>query len=422
MTKKIKIMTMGDHPLSFSGVGLQTRMFIESMLKTGKYTFISLAAGRNHPKKDWLQTEEYGDDWRILPVDDFGTHDIVRGILKSEKPDILWLMTDPRYWEWLWTIEAEVRSVIPIIYYHVWDNYPYPSFNKKFYDSNDAIATISKVSDDIVKTLSPKVKRIYIPHVVDGDIYRKLPEEHVEKFLDDNFASIKGKKLFFWNNRNIRRKHPGRLIYWFKEFLDEIGEDKACLIMHTDPNDQFGANLNAIINELELNENGNLQVMVSSQKYDAAVLAMLYNIADCTVNIADAEGFGLGTLESLSCETPIIVSMTGGLQEQVTDGKDWFGVGLEPAVKAVISSQQVPFIHEDKVSKEDFIAALKKIYNMSKKELEALGKKGREHVNKNYNTIDYINKWDKLLTQVHKNGGSWGNRKGFKTWSVTKVL
>ena len=46
----------------------------------------------------------------------------------------------------------------------------------------------------------------------------------------------------------------------------------------------------------------------------------MYNMADCTINISDAEGFGLATLESLACETPIIVNMTGGLQEQVTNG------------------------------------------------------------------------------------------------------
>ena len=55
----------------------------------------------------------------------------------------------------------------------------------------------------------------------------------------------------------------------------------------------------------------------------------MYNMADCTINISDAEGFGLGTLESLSCETPIIVTMTGGLQEQVTDGESWFWVWSE---------------------------------------------------------------------------------------------
>ncbi len=31
-------------------------------------------------------------------------------------------------------------------------------FNKKFYDSNDVIVTISKVTDDIVKTVAPDVE------------------------------------------------------------------------------------------------------------------------------------------------------------------------------------------------------------------------------------------------------------------------
>ena len=59
--------------------------------------------------------------------------------------------------------------LLPMVYYHVWDNYPYPTFNKKFYESNDFIATISKVTDDIVKTVAPNVKSQYIPHAVDNE-------------------------------------------------------------------------------------------------------------------------------------------------------------------------------------------------------------------------------------------------------------
>ena len=75
----------------------------------------------------------------------------------------------------------------------------------------------------------------------------------------------------------------------------------------------------------------------------------------------------MATLESLSCATPIVVTMTGGLQEQkeVTDGENWFGIGIEPSSKALIGSQQVPYIYEDRISEEDFIDALTKIYEMS---------------------------------------------------------
>ena len=147
----------------------------------------------------------------------------------------------------------------------------------------------------------------------------------------------------------------------------------------------------------------------------------MYNLVDCTINISDAEGFGLATLESLSCGTPIIVNLTGGLQEQVTDGTEWFGIGLKPTSKAIIGSQDVPYIYEDRISKEDFMAALHKIHNMSKEERKELGKKGSEHVRKNYNWDKMKEKWVSIIDNACENYGSWENRKKYKAWSLTEV-
>ena len=148
---------------------------------------------------------------------------------------------------------------------------------------------------------------------------------------------------------------------------------------------------------------------------------MMYNISDVTVNISDAEGFGLGTLESLSCGTPIIVTMTGGLQEQVTDGENWFGVGIEPCSKALIGSQQVPYIYEDRISEADFIDALKKVFNMSREEREELGQKGREHVLKNYNFENFEKTWVDIITKIHEDHGSWDTRKGHESWKIMEI-
>lgn len=144
-------------------------------------------------------------------------------------------------------------------------------------------------------------------------------------------------------------------------------------------------------------------------------------MADCTLNVSDAEGFGLATLESLSCETPIIVNMTGGLQEQVTDGKEWFGIGIEPASKSIIGSQDVPWIYEDRISKEDFINALEEIYRKSPEERTELGKKGREHVMKNYNFETFNSTWTNLMLEIHEKHGSWDSRKGYKGWEMIKL-
>jgi glycosyltransferase involved in cell wall biosynthesis len=226
------------------------------------------------------------------------------------------------------------------------------------------------------------------------------------------------KKIFFWNNRNARRKQSGTLVWWFKEFLDEVGHDKAMLLMHTDARDQHGQDLPHIIEHLGVNDG---QVLLSTNKVDAVNLASMYNAADFTINISDAEGFGLSTLESLSCGTPIIVNMTGGLQEQVTDGKDWFGWGIQPASKAIIGSLQVPYIYEDRMSQEDFTNTLKKALKVSKKAYVKMSTGGIKHVIDNYGFEQYEQGWVKIMDDIAERHGSWKNRKNFKRWHLMEV-
>ncbi len=417
--KRIKILTISDHPLSPSGVGTQTRYVIEALLKSDKFDIVSLGGAIKHQSNKPQITEEWGERWKIFPVDGYGTQDIVRSIVRNERPDILYFMTDPRFYGWLWEIESEIRSLIPMVYYHVWDNLPYPMYNQRYYESNDFIATISKVTSDIVQNVAPNVNEQYVPHAVNSDFFKPMPEADVKAFRDnfDKNNNSEGKFLFFWNNRNARRKQSGSLIYWFKDFLDQVGHDKAALIMHTNPQDGYGQDLGAIIHQLGLT---NGEVLFSTDKVNMQQLGMMYNFADCTINISDAEGFGLATLESLSCGTPIIVNMTGGLQEQVTDGTSWFGIGLQPDSKAIIGSQEVPYIYEDRLSGAKVVSAMRSMYAMPKEDLEIYGRSGREHVIKNYNFETFEQTWVDLMLKIHEEEGSWETRK-YKNYRLLEV-
>ncbi len=415
--KKKKIFVIADHPYSPSGVGSQTRYVINSLINTGEYSFVCFGGAVKHDNYQPQKVDPYGEDFVIYPVDGYGTQESVRSIIRTEKPDLLWFMTDPRFFPWLWEIEDEVRSLIPMVYYHVWDNYPYPDFNKVWYNSCDHIACISKVTHDIVKTVAPETDSEYIPHAVDSKVFKPIKEEEIIElrskagFEDEKF-------VVFWNNRNARRKQSGSLIFWFNKFLEKVGKDKAKLVMHTDPNDPNGPDLIAQINNLGLT---NGEVQFSKNKVDPTHLAAMYNMVDVTVNISDAEGFGLATLESLSCATPIIVNMTGGLQEQVTDGEKWFGIGIEPCSRAIIGSQDIPFIREDRINEDDFVNALEEIYNMTREERRKLGMKGRDHVLKNYNFENFQDKWRKTIKDVCDKFGSWDTRKEYKTWDLLEV-
>jgi len=427
MTKK-KILVLSDHPLSPSGVGTQTKYFIEALLKTGRYQFVCLGGAMKHQNYQPQIVEPWGEDWRIFPVDGYGNDEIIRSVLQKERPDALWFMTDPRFYEWLWEIENEIRANIPMIYYHVWDNFPAPHYNARFYNSTDEIVCISKVTHNIVREVAPDVNATYLPHAVNSDVFHKFKDKERKRIAENirNRICVKtpktnknpDKKIFFWNNRNARRKQSGTLIWWFKEWLDEVGHDKAMLLMHTDPKDPHGQDLPHLIEHLGVNDG---QVLLSTNKISPEDLANMYNAADYTINISDAEGFGLATLESLSCGTPIIVNMTGGLQEQVTDGEKWFGYGIQPSSKSVIGSLQVPYIYEDRISREDFFDALNKALRASKKVHQKMSVQGREHVRNNYNFETFEKRWVELMDDIMERHGSWDTRTGYERWHLMEV-
>jgi glycosyltransferase involved in cell wall biosynthesis len=419
---------IADHPLSPSGVGNQTRYIIEALLKTGRYEFICLGGAVKHSNYTPQKIEPYGDDWRIFPIDGYGNDEIIRSVIQKEHPDVLWFMTDPRFYGWLWEIENEIRPNMPMVYYHVWDNFPAPHYNAKFYRSTDEVVCISKVTHDIVREVAPEVSSCYLPHAVNSNVFYKYKTAEKKKIINEirdriciqstkNFKN-KDKKIFFWNNRNARRKQSGTLIWWFKEYLDKVGHDKACLLMHTDPKDPHGQDLPAILERLGATDG---QILLSTSKVSPDDLANMYNSADFTINISDAEGFGLATLESLSCGTPIIVNMTGGLKEQVTNGEDWFGYGIEPASKTIIGSLQVPYIYEDRINKEDLHDALDKAMNLNSKAYQKMAVKGRNHVSKNYNFEDFEKRWVELMDDIVERYGSWKNRRGYKRWHLMEV-
>ena len=426
--KKTKVLVLSDHPLSPSGVGTQTKYMIEALLKTGNYQVICLGGAMKHHSYQPQKVDPWGDDWRIFPVDGYGNHEIIRSVMQKEKPDVLWFMTDPRFYGWLWEIENEVRPNMPMVYYHVWDNFPAPHYNGKFYRSTDEVACISKVTHKILQEVSPEVSSCYLPHAVNSNVFYKYKTREKKEIIKNMRKKLcvessqkhknMNKTIFFWNNRNARRKQSGTLIWWFKELLDEIGHGKAMLVMHTDARDQHGQDLPHLIQHLGI---GDGQIMLSTNKVAPEDLANIYNVADFTLNISDAEGFGLSTLESLSCGTPIIVNMTGGLQEQVTDGENWFGYGIEPSSKTVIGSLTVPYIYEDRISQGDFNRTLKRAIKTSAKAYKKFSIEGREHVKKNYNFEQYEKRWITLMDEIVEKHGSWENRKGYKSWHLMEV-
>jgi len=284
MTDKHKILTFGDHPLVPSGVGSQSKYLFEGLLNTGKYKIRSLGGAIRHEDYRPLKINEYGDDWIIYPVDGYGNEHIVRQMLEVEKPDAIFMFTDPRFYIWLFNMSDEIRDRgIPILYNHVWDAYPVPDFNKGFYESVDFLGCISKLTHDIVCKLGLENNSAYIPHAVDENIFKPMEKENLLKQKAFALGENKDKFVVFYNSRNARRKMTSDVVKVFSYLLKAIDKDDAFLLMHCDPHDQEGADLLAVSRMLGLKPH---QISFSNKRVPPEQVALFYNIADVTINVS----------------------------------------------------------------------------------------------------------------------------------------
>lgn len=414
--KKYKVLMLSDHQLSPSGVGTQARFLIEGLIATGKFSFRCLGGAMKH--NDY-NTIAVNSDFIVKPVDGFGTKELLRSLLISEKPDVLILFTDPRQFIWVWEMEDEIRKICPIAYWHVWDNDPYPQFNFPWYESTDLLNCLSWKTYEMVKEKFPQ-KTNYVPHALPKRLFHPIEKEKIETIKKQNFGEKADWFKALWVNRNATRKMPADVIASFKLFLDKLeqkhGHRNASLIMHTDPRDVEGPNLLAVADLLNISEN----VWFSVEKVAFEQMNIIHNMVDTCINIAKNEGFGLSSLTSLQCGKPVINLKTGGLTRQVIDSRDGteLGVAIEPAKRALVGSQLVPYIYEDYCTHEQVADALMRLYEMSEQEKESLKEKILDYVDYEFKYENMIETWDKTLTDCIE---KFKENKNNAKWSLTTI-
>jgi len=415
MTKKKKILLLSDHALSTSGVGCQSRFLMNGLVETGKWTVRQFGAAIKHSD---YRSVKVNDDFIIKPVDGFGDQQLIKTTLAVERPDVLILFTDPRFFIWLWEMEDEVHQICPIAYWHVWDNRPVPDFNKVLYDSTDLINCHSYDTYEYVKDLAPG-RTNFVPHAVPKELFYPMDPSEIQK----QKAAVLGPErsdhfTAFWVNRNAKRKRPGDLLWAWSKFVNNLeknhGHRKATLLMHTDPGDHEGPNLYSMVEMLEIKDN----VVFSVDRIEFEKMNVLHNICDFTINISYAEGFGLSTLEAMMCAKPIIAAHTGGQKRQVVDHRDGsengFAVPIE--FQSLVGSQNVPYIFEDYCSTDVIAEKIMKMYELGPTGRAALGQKAYKYAQSEFNIKDVINRWDETLTELTEN---W--RKRYKPWSMTEI-
>jgi glycosyltransferase involved in cell wall biosynthesis len=449
-----------------SGVGVMSREFVVGTAQ--HFHWLQLGGAVSHPdagklmnlSADVNQISGLTDaNVQILATNGYGDANLIRQILSQSKIDFILHFTDPRYWQWLYQFEHEFRTNVPLLFYHIWDDLPFPRWNEPFYESCDWISCISKQTYNIVKNVwkqsKPEPWQIaYVPHGINEETYFPIDDFNALSQVELDKAKQYKKRLFggldipnpadaydfimFHNCRNIRRKQTSDIVIAFKLFTDQLPKDEAnrcALLMHIDPVSEHGTDLFALCNEMA----PDINVYFSTDKVSPEYINFMLNWSDASINIASNEGFGLGTAESLMAGTPIIVNVTGGLQDQcgfkkedgtyvtVEDLNDRWGSNhngryrdhgewafpVFPSNRSVQGSPMTPYILDDRVDFEDVANQIAIIYQLSKEERKRRGKVAREWMLRDDIGMSALNMSQRFIDGIDTTLEKWKPRKRY---------
>lgn len=412
-----KILLLCDDIRSNSGVANIAKDMVVHTCQ--HYNWINLAGSIKHPdagkKIDISQAleKELGLEdiyAMIYPTDGYGDPQLLRRVIREENPDAIMIITDPRYFEWLFNMEREIRKEIPIMYLNIWDDWPAPQYNEAFYESCDGLFAISKQTkliNEIVLGDNAKDKVLrYIPHGINTDLfYPKTAEDKDYQNYQEFKKQLLKKDYDFtmlFNSRNMRRKQIPDAMLAFRMFLDKLPKeqaDKCAFVLHTEVVSNHGTDLEAV-REYLFGDKYEDNIIFSTQRLPAQSMHWLYNIADIQIQLSSNEGWGLAITEAMLCGTPFIATVTGGMQDQMgfldKDNK-WFtptkdlpsnhygtlkshGGWSYPVYPSSISMQgspKTPYIFDDRIDVREASEAIMSAYN-NRNQLKNMGMKARE--------------------------------------------
>jgi glycosyltransferase involved in cell wall biosynthesis len=457
-----KILLLCDDIRMTSGISTMAR---EIVLGTAhRFNWINVGGAINHPEQgkrldisqDTNTIAGISDASIFLyPTNGYGSPELVRQLLEMEKPDAIMIFTDPRYWVWLFQMENEIRKKVPIVYLNIWDDLPAPLYNKSYYESCDALMSISKQTFNINRmvlgdTAKNKILK-YVPHGINEKAFFPINEFMVE---ENRLTQEKKKQLFgdfdpefivFYNARNIRRKCTSDLVAAYAVFCDKIGKEKAskcALLLHTQVMDENGTDLKAV-SEL-LCDPEYQKVYFSEARLNTEEVNRLYNISDVTALISSNEGWGLSLTEAMMAGKMIIANVTGGMQDQmrfVDENGKWidfndnfcsnhygtykqhgeWAVPVFPTNLSIVGSIPTPYIFDDRCDFRDVAKAIEEVYNLGPVEREARGMKAREWVTSDESMMSARIMCKNVIDTFEDTFATWKPRNNFELIKTEKL-
>jgi glycosyltransferase involved in cell wall biosynthesis len=311
--------------------------------------------------------------------------------LQTIQPDIFWILLDT-FMLFPWFLNYSTAPSKFIMYF--------PSDGEWFPTGCDNILRKAQYPVAMSKFGQAQVKRLfnidaaYIPHGVNTDFYTPYTEEQKantrRKWGLPDDAFILGSVA-----RNQGRKMICSTIEIFAEFAKD--KDDAILFLHTDPRDVAAhTDLVKIAEQLGCAH----KIRFSGMKFYYGMtnedMRDIYNIMDLHILTTTGEGFGIPTVEAMSCGVPAVITNYTTSAELTDNGKCGTLVDVATEIRGTWN------VSRAFVDKEDFKRKLEYLYN-NREIIKQQGLLSREKCIREYDWDRVVfPMWEAFLDKVKK--------------------
>lgn len=253
----------------------------------------------------------------------------------------------------------------------------------------------------------------YIPHAVDTDLFKPLDDEK-KKEIKKKWG-LNGRFVVGLVGRNQPRKMHDRALKAFAEFAKDVPD--AVLFCHLDPNDAATHfDINKLANSLGIQN----RVVYSGTTYTKGFtykdMNEIYNLFDVYFSSTSGEGFGVCTIEAMSCGIPVVIT-------NYTTSEELVGIHNAGLLVNLVGTEDVRLkgntiqnyehqtangalmgswgVERGIMDVKDAANKLRLMYDNPDNRI-IYGEQGRKAAEKHYSWKVVADQWDKLLKEIKK--------------------
>lgn len=373
----MRILWYSNAVFAATGYGIQSKHVIEGLQAAGHEVALFANYGLQGAMLD-------NPNLRIYPIDrDIFGMDIIKEHVKHFKADVVITLYD------LWTFPPDFSSRIgvPFIPWFPVDAEPVNAETLQVVQKADYPIVYSKFGQSEMKTNGVDCR--YIPHGVDGSVYKPGDKKAARRFL--NLPEDAYIVLMVAANQGNRKSYPEQ-IQAFARFHAKHPESILYLHSTKRPRTKDGIELDGITKSLGIEH-----VTYYTDEYAMVLgiseesMATIYQSADVLLSGTRGEGFGVPIIEAQACGIPVITTRFTAMPELTINGLsvpplqyDWNFMGTWQAMPDVNGMH----------------AALEAIYGRTKKQVAQGAEVGRKVILERYDWPVVIDAWVKFLAEV----------------------